>query len=432
MNRLTFSSPRFFSQLDRFSRNASASAQLEANVRAIIDDVEKRGDKAVSELIARFDKAQLRPSQFRVPVEQLQEASRRLSPEKKKAIRESIKSVKEFGRQTVPRNWKTQNQHGATVGEMFFPFERVGIYVPGGKVPLVSTVVMTVTLAKIAKVPEIAVFTPSNAAGEVAPEILAALDLIGVDEVYRVGGVQAIAAMALGTPTIKAVDKIFGPGNAFVVEAKRQLFGRVGIDLLPGPSEVMVIAGEEANPAFIAADLLSQAEHGPNGRIYLVALSKVMIDQVERQLEEQAKCLQHAETLRDALKTGYAGIEVEKVEEAIEVANFIAPEHLELHLSGPDRLSCLKKITTAGSILVGHFTPTVLGDFVAGPSHVLPTGRSGRFSSGLRVGDFFRKTSLVEYSPHSLRKALPAVDAFSRMEELDAHGRSASIRFEQD
>jgi histidinol dehydrogenase len=430
MKRLTYSSPRFFATLDRFGRSATVSPKLEAAVRSIIADVEKRGDKAVSELIATFDKATLRPADFRLSPEKLREASRWLPRDQKQAIRESIQAVKAFARQAAPRSWKTKNLHGATVGENFFPFGRVGIYVPGGRVPLVSTVVMTATLAKVAGVPEIAVFTPSNSEGEVAPEILAALDLVGVEEVYRIGGVQAVAAMALGTRTVKAVDKVFGPGNAYVVEAKRQLFGRVGIDLLPGPSEVMVIAGEEANPAFVAADLLAQAEHGPNGRIYLVAFSKRMLDQVESQMVEQAKCLTHTDALREAFKKGYAGVEVSKVEEAIEVANFVAPEHLELHLSGPQRAACISKITTAGSILAGHFTPTVLGDFVAGPSHVLPTGRSGRFSSGLRVGDFFRKSSFVEYNPSSLKKALPALEVFSRMEELDAHGRSASIRFE--
>lgn len=429
MKRLIFSSPRFFANLDRFSRNAGASAEIEESVRTIIADVEKRGDKAVSECIARFDKAELPPSRFRVDPEELRRASRALPASRKRAIRESIQSVKEFARRAAPKNWKTKNRHGATVGELYFPLERVGVYVPGGRVPLVSTVIMTATLAKVAKVPEIAAFTPSNAEGQVAPEILAALDLVGVDEVYRVGGVQAIAAMACGTRRIKPVNKIFGPGNAYVVEAKRQLFGRVGIDLLPGPSEVMILAGARANPAFIAADLLSQAEHGPNGRIYFVSLAAGMLDEVERQLLEQAKCLQHGDTLADALARGYAGIEVSTVDEAVAVANFVAPEHLELHLSGADRAACISKITTAGSILIGDFTPTVLGDFVAGPSHVLPTGRSGRFSSGLRVGDFYRKTSLVEYSASSLKKALPAIEEFSRMEELDAHGVSATIRF---
>lgn len=431
MKRLPFSSPRFFATLDRFSRNVGRSGEVEASVRAIIAAVEAKGDKAVAEYIATFDRATLRPSQFRVPVEELQAASRALPAQAKKAILESIESVRTFAQKAAPKNWKMKNPHGATVGEMFFPLERVGVYIPGGQVPLVSTVVMTTTLARVAQVPEIAAFTPSDAEGRVAPEILAALDLVGVTEVYRVGGVQAMAAMACGTRTIKAVKKIFGPGNAYVVEAKRQLFGRVGIDLLPGPSEVMVIAGEESNPAFVAADLLSQAEHGPNGRIYLVAFSAAMLDRVEQQMVEQAKCLSRGETLADTLKRGYAGIEVSSVDEAIAVANFIAPEHLELHVSGAGRAACLAKITTAGSILLGDFTPTVLGDFVAGPSHVLPTGRSGTFSSGLRVGDFFRKTSLVEYSAAHLKKALPAVQEFSRMEALDAHGMSAAIRFEQ-
>lgn len=431
MKRLTFSSPRFFSKLYRFSRSAAAAPKLEESVRSIIAAVEKGGDKAVSKCIETFDQAVVRPSQFRVSPEKVREASRRISAERKRAIRESIQSVKGFARQGVPKNWKAKNPHGATVGELFFPLQRVGVYVPGGKVPLVSTAIMTATLAKVARVPEIAAFTPCDADGNVAPEILAALDLIGVREIYRVGGVHAMAAMAFGTRTIQAVDKIFGPGNAYVVEAKRQLFGRVGIDLLPGPSEVMVIAGAEANPAFVAADLLSQAEHGPNGRIYLVAFSTKMLDQVERHMTEQAKSLRHTDTVSDALKSGYVGIAATNLDEAIEAANFVAPEHLELHLSGSDRSACMKRITTAGSILAGDFTPTVLGDFVAGPSHELPTGRSGRFSSGLRVGDFFRKSSFVEYGSASLKKALPAVETFSQMEALDAHGKSASIRFEQ-
>jgi histidinol dehydrogenase len=432
MKRFEFSSPRFFAQLDRFSRNVSRSEDLHKTVAEILAAVEHRGDNAVAEAIEKFDKARLKPSQFRVGEKELQAAVKGLKAPAKKAIREAMGSVAEFARRGVPQNWKARNGHGATVGELYSPIERVGIYVPGGRVPLVSTVIMTSVLARVAKVPQIAVFTPCGPDGSVAPGILAALSLAGVKEVYRVGGVQAIGAMAFGTKTIPAVDKIFGPGNAFVVEAKRQVFGRVGIDLLPGPSEVMVIAGEEANPAFVAADLLSQAEHGPNGRIYLVAFSPAMIDQVEQQMREQAETLSHGATLTETLKSGYAGIAVKDVVGAVEVANFVAPEHLELHVSGADLKICTSKITTAGSILVGSFTPTTLGDFVAGPSHVLPTGRSGRFSSGLRVGDFFRKTSYVEYTSGSLRKALPAVQVFSDMEELDAHGRSAEIRFGEE
>lgn len=430
MARFDFKSPQFYARLDRFSRNISASAHLEETVSEIIAQVEKRGDKALSEFAAKFDKADLKPSAFRVSEEELGAAARTISAPRKKAIRESIRAVKEFAQHGIPTNWKNRNLHGATVGELFFPIERVGIYVPGGKIPLASTVIMTAALAKVAKVPEIVVSTPSSAEGKVAPEILAALHMVGVTEVYRIGGAQAIAAMALGTKTIRRVDKVFGPGNAYVVEAKRQLFGRVGIDLLPGPSEVMVIAGEDANPAFVAADLLSQAEHGPNGRIYLVAFSTEMLTQVEQQMEIQAANLTHGETLQEALKSGYAGVMVENVEQAIEVANFVAPEHLELQVSGSDLKKSLKKITTAGSILVGHYSPTALGDFVAGPSHVLPTGRSGRFSSGLRVSDFFRKTSYVEYGSKHLGKALETVRTFAEMEDLDAHGQSAAIRFE--
>ncbi len=429
MKRLSTKSPQFYSRLARLGRSAGASEKIEAAVRSIIADVEKRGDRAISDCVARFDKAALRPSQFRVSKDQLRKAARGLPVKTRKAIRESIAAVTEFGRRTIPANWTMKNRHGATVGERFYPLKRVGIYVPGGKAPLVSTVIMTAGLAKAARVPEIAAFTPSNAEGEVSPEILAALHMVGVDEVYRVGGVQAIAAMALGTRTIQAVDKIFGPGSAYVVEAKRLLFGRVGIDLLPGPSEVMVIAGDEANPAFVAADLLSQAEHDSECPVYLVAFSKKMIDAVERQVEEQMGQLKRSAILKEAVKRGCVAIEATNIDEAIAIANFVAPEHLELHLPAKARATCIKKITTAGSILAGDFSPTVLGDFVAGPSHVLPTGRSGRFSSGLRASDFFRKTSLVEYNAASLKRALPAIEVFSEIEDLDAHGRSASIRF---
>jgi histidinol dehydrogenase len=431
MQRLQCKSPRFKAQLDKFSRAVATSAPIRDSVAHIVAEVEKHGDKAVSALVEKFDQARLKPSRFRVSATELEAARNQLSARRKKAIQESIREVMNFARRGVPKNWKARNGHGAWVGEMYSPLESVGIYIPGGRVPLVSTVIMTGALARVARVPRIAACTPCNAEGDVSPEIMAAFSLLGIEEVYRVGGVVAVAAMACGTRTIPSVDKIFGPGNAYVVEAKRQLYGRVGIDLLPGPSEVMVIAGPEANPAFVAADLLSQAEHGPNGRIYLVAFSSTMIDQVEQQMRDQAQLLSHGEILQKALKTGYVGIEASSVAEAIEVANFVAPEHLELQLGGPDLKQCLQKITTAGSILVGHHTPTTLGDFVAGPSHVLPTSRSGRFSSGLRVGDFFRKTSYVEYSAASLRKALPTIETFGEMEELDAHAHSARIRFEQ-
>jgi histidinol dehydrogenase len=308
----------------------------------------------------------------------------------------------------------------------------VGLYVPGGQVPLVSTVLMTASLAKIAGCPEIAVCTPSDSRGRVADGLLAALHYLGITEVYRIGGVQAIAAMAYGTESIPPVDKIFGPGNAYVCEAKRQVFGAVGVDSLPGPSEVMIIADETARPDFAAADLLAQAEHG-SGRekIYLVASSPEIVTAIAAELELQLGLISRSEKTRRVLEAGFLAVVAAKPAEAAAVANYVAPEHLELLVKETvaRKLTCL--ITTAGAIMVGNHTPTALGDFTAGPSHVLPTGRTGRFFSGLRVADFLRRTSIVHYDRKSVRAGHRVVAAFAAMEQLDAHGRSVAVRVQK-
>jgi histidinol dehydrogenase len=301
--------------------------------------------------------------------------------------------------------------------------------VPGGQVPLVSTVLMTATLAKIAGCPEIAVFTPSDASGRVAPGLLAALHLVGVEEVYRVGGVQAIGAMAYGTASIPAVDKVYGPGNAYVCEAKRQVFGTVGVDSLPGPSEVMVIADETARADFVAADLLAQAEHG-SGRekIYLIATSLAIVEAIAAEVTSQLKLISRSEKTQNVLSQGFLAMTVDSLAKAVEIANYVAPEHLELIVTESAEEKLLAEITTAGAIMLGNYTPTALGDFTAGPSHVLPTARAGRFFSGLRVADFQRRTSIVRYNKTSVKKGNEVVAAFAAMERLDAHGRSVKIR----
>jgi histidinol dehydrogenase len=296
-------------------------------------------------------------------------------------------------------------------------------------VPLVSTVLMTATLAKIAGCPEIAVFTPSDAEGRVADGLLAALHLVGVTEVYRIGGVQAVGAMAYGTKTIPAVDKVYGPGNAYTCEAKRQVFGTVGVDSLPGPSEVMIIADETARPDFAAADLLAQAEHG-SGRekIYLVGTSREIIRAVEAEVARQLPELGRNEKVERVLADGFLAVQVKDLAAAAEVANYVAPEHLELLVKPAAQRGLERSITTAGAIMLGNLTPTALGDFTAGPSHVLPTGRAGRFFSGLRVADFMRRTSIIRYDELSIAAGERVVRAFAAMEQLDAHGRSAAIR----
>jgi histidinol dehydrogenase len=426
---LRTSSKTFQSDLADFCRSAAATKEIQDSVAAILADVRHRSDEAVAYYAAKFDGAKLRAREFRLKPSDFEVAYKALPAANRKAMEAAYENIVAFNKKGLPANWTGKNKQGAEVGEVFHPIRRVGLYVPGGQVPLVSTVLMTATLAKIAGCPEIAVFTPSDPSGKVAPGLLAALHLVGVEEVYRVGGVQAIGAMAYGTTNVMAVDKIFGPGNAYVCEAKRQVFGTVGIDSLPGPSEVMIVADESARADYVAADLLAQAEHG-SGRekVYLVAMSQAFIDEVATEIQTQLKLITRSEKTQAVLTHGFAAIEVSTLAQIVEIANYVAPEHLELMVKEASVKKLTQEITTAGAILIGNNTPTALGDFTAGPSHVLPTGRTGRFFSGLRVTDFMRRTSIVKYGPAAVKKGNEVVAAFAAMEKLDAHGRSVKIR----
>lgn len=431
MKVFTASDPQFQRKLSRFIRDKETDAHVKDTVARILEDVRLRGDRAVIEYTRKFDGFSCRPAALRLETAEIKAGEASLNRTQRRAIKEAIRCVTDFHRQGLPRSWSKRNPHGALVGERWVPLNRVGVYIPAGNVPLVSTAVMTLPIAKLVGVASVAVFTPAGADGAVSPQMLAGLSLCGATEVYRVGGAQAIAAMAYGTQTIPAVDKVMGPGNAYVAEAQRQVFGTVGIDLLPGPSEAMVIADQSARVDWLAADLLAQAEHGSGReRLYFVYADADQADAVCRAIEEQVPRLQHAEAIRKIWKTRTALIQVQSIEQAIEVANFIAPEHLELHLSKGAQQRCLKSIRTAGAILLGHETPTVIGDFTAGPSHTLPTARTGRFFSGLKVTDFMRRSSFVQYDRASLAKARQTVAVFSRLENLDAHGRSMEIRFD--
>ncbi len=429
MRPLHHASKTFDDELAAFCRGAVVPREISDSVAAILADVRARGDEAVAYYAAKFDGAKLRARDFRIKPAELAAAAGRLPAAERRALVAARDSILAYNRRGLPEPWMAKNPHGALVGEKFDPIRRVGLYVPGGEVPLVSTVLMTVTLANIAGCPEIAVFTPSNAEGRVADGLLAALHLLGVTEVYRFGGVHAVGAMAYGTTTIPAVDKVFGPGNAYVCEAKRQVFGTVGVDSLPGPSEVMIIADETARPNFAAADLLAQAEHG-SGRekIYLLATSAEIIAAIGVELRTQLQLITRTEKTQRVLDDGFLAIEVRNLAQAVQIANYVAPEHLELLVDDAAAKKLTAEITTAGAIMIGNYTPTALGDFTAGPSHVLPTGRAGRFFSGLRVADFIRRTSIVHYDRASVKKGEPIVAAFAAMEKLDAHGRSVRIR----
>lgn len=428
MNLLRQTDADFISKLAAIAgRSSLFDATTQDRTRAVLEAVASRGDAALTELTERFDGVRLEPSQFRVSAAELMSASLQADEGLRAAVAEADRNIATFARKSLRKGWTTKNSHGATVGEKFDPFPRVGIYIPGGTAPLVSTALMTVTLARVAGCPEIVVCTPPGTNGTVNSALLFAARKAGATEIYKVGGAQAIAAMAFGTETIRSVGKVFGPGNAYVVTAKRLLFGRVGVDLLPGPSEVLVLADDSARPAFVAADLLAQAEHGSgHERVWLVTPSAKLIASVKQEIARQLATLSRREFIERALAANGWLIQVESMADGVWVANELAPEHCEILARQASRLAA--QIVTAGAIFLGPWSPTVLGDYVAGPSHTLPTGGGGRSFAGLTVDQFQRRTSVVEYNRAALKKGLAGVKAFAAIEGLDAHGRSAEIR----
>jgi len=400
---------------------------IEQRTRAILNAVQARGDDALLAFTEKFDGARLTASQLAVTQAELMVASLKADESLRAAVAEAEKNIASFARKSLLRNWECRNSHGARVGEKFDPFQRVGAYIPGGKAPLVSTVLMTVTLAKVAGCKGIVVCTPCGRDGSINPALLFAARAAGATEIYRVGGAQAIAAMAFGTNTIRRVQKIFGPGNAYVVTAKRLLVGHVAIDLLPGPSELLVLADETADPKFAAADLLAQAEHGSgHERVWLVTTSAKILKAVEKEIARQLPKQARREYIQRVLADNTWLIQVKSLDDAVALANQLAPEHCEVMTRNPRQVSA--GILTAGAIFLGPWTPTVLGDYVAGPSHTLPTGGAGASFAGLTVDQFQRRTRLVEYNHTSLKKALPVVKKFAKLEGLGAHGKSAEIR----
>ena len=411
-----------------FSRRAEATGQVRKLVASIIDKVEKGGDRAVLALTRRFDKAKLDACSFRVSKRELRNARVNLSPQNREAIAACRKNVSDFARRSLRKDWMMRNTQGVKVGEVFQPFGRVGIYVPGGTAPLVSTSLMTVAIASVAGVREIAVCTPPDVDGVINPNLLYALEIAGATEIYKVGGAQAIAALGCGTESIAPVDKVFGPGNSFVVEAKRQMFGRVSIDLLPGPSEVLVIADASARADWIASDLLAQAEHGGDSQVVLLSSSSKLLERVKLELKTQARTLSRQEQIRKVLESGTTLVLVKSLGQAIKLANDFAAEHVSLVVKNEKKI--LPEIRTAGAIFVGSYSPVALGDFLAGPSHTLPTGGAGKSFSGLTAEMFQRRTSIIMAGEQSMKRSAAVVEAFADIEGLDAHGRSARLRVE--
>lgn len=431
MNVTRHTDANFEAQLDRAVRASSLfDPAIEERTREIISLVRQKGDAALTELTERFDGARLTPGHFAVTTAEFMAASIAVDEGMRAAVADAHASIDAFAKRSLRQDWQAKNPHGAAVGEKFDPFGRVGIYIPGGTAPLVSTALMTVTLAKAAGCPEIVVCTPCAKDGSVNPALLFAAKTAGATEVYKVGGAQAVAAMALGTPTIGRVQKVFGPGNAYVVAAKRLLFGHVAVDLLPGPSEVLVLADDSANPKFVAADLLAQAEHGSgHERVWLITTSGKLLKAVERELVRQLAKLSRRSYIEKVLNANGWLIHAEDLDSALVLVNRFAPEHCEVMTAHARDVA--RRITTAGAIFLGDYSPTVLGDYVAGPSHELPTGGAGRCFAGLTADQFQRRTSVVEYSKGALKHALNSVQRFAQVEGLDAHGRSATIRVDK-
>jgi histidinol dehydrogenase len=410
----------------RLNRRALPTHDVRDLVADIIAEVAGQGDKALVAYAKRFDNVELREKQLFVTAEEL--AAVKVPASTRRAVAASLRNITAFAKKGLRKDWSMRNHEGAIVGERFQPFDRVGVYVPGGKAPLVSTALMTAGFAKAAGVKEILAATPCGADGSVNPALLHALKAAGVTEILKIGGAQAIAAMALGTRTVRPVDRIFGPGNRFVVEAKRQLFGAVSIDLLPGPSEVLILSDKTGNPDYIAADLLAQAEHGGDSVIGFITDSKALVGKVVKAIERQLESLSRARYIREVLKQATFILHVPSIAEAVAIANDFAAEHVSFICA--DERKWLPHLRTAGAIYLGNDSPVAVGDFLAGPSHTLPTGGSGRSFSGLRADQFQRRTSIVKLDKKSVRKSLPVVEEFARIEGLDAHGRSTAIRCE--
>ncbi|MDZ7372245.1 MAG: histidinol dehydrogenase [candidate division KSB1 bacterium] len=411
--------------LARFeSRRSSVAEEVERQVAAILAAVKQEGDAAFFEFGKRFDGVDYHRFPLQITVEELEQAHRSTDPQLLSVIREARDNIRRFHERGMPQSWLTWEEDGVVLGQRVLPLERVGIYVPGGRAAYPSSLLMGAVPAQTAGVKEIVIVTPCNAQGEANPLILAAAYELGIRQVFRIGGAQAIAALAYGTQSVPRVDKIVGPGNIYVATAKKMLYGQCGIDMVAGPSEVLIIADESADPRFVAADLLAQAEHDPLASAVLVTDSAALAQRTAEEIDLQSAQLSRRAVVEDALRN-YGGIILcRSLEECAEISNRLAPEHLGLHVQKPWEL--LPLIRHAGAIFLGHYSPEAVGDYWAGPNHVLPTNGSARFFSPLRTEDFVKTSSLVAYSPEALRKHGEKIERFALAEGLDAH--AAAVR----
>ncbi|MBR4354344.1 MAG: histidinol dehydrogenase [Kiritimatiellae bacterium] len=414
-------------KLRDFIKRPAFPEEAEKVAAQVLKDIRENGDAAVAKYVAKFEGAKLKPSQFQLKNFNFSKMDKTIQ----RAVNDAYVRVINFSRASLKQRWEIGTAKGGKLGEFFTPMDRVGVYIPGGSAPLASTAIMTVALAKAANVKEIVACTPAGKTGEVNPVLLYALNLAGATEIYRVGGIQAIGMMAFGTKTCKKVEKIVGPGNAYVTAAKRQVFGYVGIDQVAGPSEIAVITDGSVSIRWVAADLLSQAEHGSGMEKSLcICTSRRYAETLRNEILRQADTLGRKELVKRVIDAnGILIVTVKSVLEGMKIVNEFAPEHLELLTKNPT--DAFKWVRSAGAVFVGQWTPESAGDFVAGPSHVLPTGGSANMFSGLTPDDFRRRHSYVNFTQADLADTLSTIKTFAEVEGLDAHGRSAAIRFER-
>ena len=409
-------------------RGGECDREVEQSVLNIIDAVDKKGDKALFEYTKKYDGLDLNVRNIKVSANEIKKAHNDAPKENIQAFKRAASRIKNFHKRQKENSWKFQERDGVILGQIIKPIETVGLYVPGGKASYPSSVLMNAIPAKIAGVKRIVLCTPAPH-GKINPYVLIAAKIAGVEEIYRIGGAQAIAAMTFGTESIPKVDKIVGPGNIFVATAKKLVFGKVDIDMVAGPSEIFIIADESANPAFVAADLLSQAEHDELAIPILVSTSKKLANRVIAELKARTESSSRSKIIRKALNNNCKILLVKDLKKAVQISNAFAPEHLELSVKKPK--SILKLIENAGAIFLGHHTPEALGDYAAGPNHVLPTGGTARFFSPLGVYDFYKRTSIISYDPHSLKNIAKMVIKLAELEGLPSHARAVKVRLNE-
>ena len=413
---------------DEIFAREQIQSRVEAPVAEIIKEVRLRGDEAIKEYCLRFDGAQL--LSLEVSREEIDEALSAVDGDFLRILREAADNIRDFHSRQVRQSFIMSEKDGVIMGQKIIPVERAGLYVPGGTAAYPSTVLMDSIPAKLAGCTEIVMTTPPQKNGKVNPAILAAAHVAGIDRIFKIGGAQAIAALAYGTESVPRVDKIVGPGNAFVAEAKKQVFGQVSIDMIAGPSEILIVADSTANARFVAADMLSQAEHDRMASAVLVTDCEKLALDVKDELENQLQTLQRSDIARASIDTNGKIILCGSVREAIEISNALAPEHLELCVENP--FEALSLVKHAGSVFMGKYCPEAAGDYLAGPNHTLPTSGTARFSSPLSVDDFIKKTQYTYYTKEAFGRVARDIASFASMEGLDAHAKSALVRLEED